>query len=103
MEPGLEDPFGEEGGVRSLPFTPIPFPSLNANLEELARFNELIASNEAYRSAILNITKKHDSGKASKSKQIQEEGEEDEVSSRHSSPSRKRRRVSRRSLIVSSR
>ena len=47
-----------------------------------------MATNEAYRSAILEITKKHDSGKAEKSKQSKEEGEEEEDSSRHSSPSR---------------
>ncbi len=68
--------------------SPIHFPSLTSNHTELAKFAELMASNEAYRSAILNITNKHDSGKATKSQQNQEEGEEDEESSRHLSPSK---------------
>jgi hypothetical protein len=85
---GLDKRDLEADNTEEKHITPIPFPSLNANLEELAKFNELMSTNEAYRSAILNITKKHDSGKASRSKQIEEEGEEVEDPSPHSSPSR---------------
>ena len=73
---GLEKRDLEADNTEEKRFTPIPFPSLNAYLEELTKFNELMTTNEAYRSAILRITKKHDSGKASRSKQTEEEGEE---------------------------
>jgi hypothetical protein len=41
--------------------SPIHFPNLTSNQTELAKFAELIANNEAFRSSILEITNKLDS------------------------------------------
>ncbi len=54
---GLEKRDLEADNTEEKRFTPIPFPSLNANLEELTKFNELMTKNEAYRSAILGLNK----------------------------------------------